>query len=147
MAEYCLDIGGEDEPVGQAHAVQWLDPEVIAGGQEHMPARVMKHEREHPVEPADEVWPVLEVHAEKHFSIRPRAEAVSQGFQFAEQLEAAVGTPVELWDERLTTTMAAASRREGATADEDSLAAAHLLEHWLAAHENSAPDERAGDLA
>jgi putative Holliday junction resolvase len=66
---------------------------------------------------------------------------------FAEQLEAAVGTPVELWDERLTTTMAAASRRAGATADEDSLAAAHLLEHWLAAHENSAPDERAGDLA
>jgi putative Holliday junction resolvase len=66
---------------------------------------------------------------------------------FAEQLEHAVGIPVELWDERLTTAMASASRREGATADEDSLAAAHLLEHWLAAHENSAPDERAGDLA
>jgi putative holliday junction resolvase len=72
--------------------------------------------------------------------------AVVRGF--SGELEGAVGLPIELLDERLTTTMAAASRREGAGADEDSLAAAHLLEHWLAAHENSAPsDGPVGDQA
>ena len=41
--------------------------------------------------------------------------------------------PLETYDERLTTRMAAASRRSGAAAAEDSLAAAHLLEGYLAA--------------
>lgn len=40
--------------------------------------------------------------------------------------------PVESYDERLTTSLAARSAREGARADEDSLAAAHLLESYLA---------------
>jgi putative holliday junction resolvase len=39
--------------------------------------------------------------------------------------------PVEMYDERFTTRMA--QRMEGATAAEDSRAAAHLLESWLAA--------------
>jgi putative Holliday junction resolvase len=51
---------------------------------------------------------------------------------FAAELERAVELPVETYDERLTTKMAARSAREGATADEDSLAAAHLLESYLA---------------
>jgi putative holliday junction resolvase len=38
--------------------------------------------------------------------------------------------PVEMYDERFTTRMA--QRMQGATADEDSRAAAHLLEGWLA---------------
>jgi putative Holliday junction resolvase len=38
--------------------------------------------------------------------------------------------PVELHDERLTTRQA---ERTGGSADEDSRAAAHLLESWLAA--------------
>ncbi len=38
--------------------------------------------------------------------------------------------PVELYDERLTTRLAA---RTGGRASEDSRAAAHLLEGWLAA--------------
>lgn len=66
---------------------------------------------------------------------------------FCAELERAVGYPIELLDERLTTSMAATSRREGAGADEDSLAAAHLLEHWLAAHENSAPEGPPGEQA
>ena len=66
---------------------------------------------------------------------------------FCKELEEVAKVPVELLDERLTTRMAEASRRAGAEADEDSLAAAHLLEHWLAAHENSAPRGSAGDLA
>lgn len=49
---------------------------------------------------------------------------------FAEKLQAAVGVPVELHDERLTTKMA---DRTGGSADSDSRAAAHLLESWLAA--------------
>ena len=52
---------------------------------------------------------------------------------FCAELEAILDVPVTTYDERLTTRMAAASRREGATAPEDSLAAAHLLESYLAA--------------
>jgi putative Holliday junction resolvase len=40
------------------------------------------------------------------------------------------GVPVELYDERFTTRMA--QRMEGAGAPEDSRAAAHMLEGWLA---------------
>ena len=49
--------------------------------------------------------------------------------------------PVETYDERLTTRMAEASRREGAAAAADSLAAAHLLQAYLAAQEASADGE------
>ncbi len=51
---------------------------------------------------------------------------------FAAELERVIDLPVETYDERLTTKMAARSAREGAAADEDSLAAAHLLESYLA---------------
>jgi putative Holliday junction resolvase len=49
--------------------------------------------------------------------------------EFAERLGTALGLPVELYDERFTTTLA--QRRPG-TAAEDSRAAAVLLEEWLA---------------
>jgi len=50
---------------------------------------------------------------------------------FAERLgEVVAPVPVELHDERLTTAQA---RRTGGAASEDSRAAAHLLEAWLAA--------------
>lgn len=52
---------------------------------------------------------------------------------FCAELAAATDVPVETWDERLTTTLAAGSRRSGAAAAEDSLAAAHLLESYLSA--------------
>jgi putative holliday junction resolvase len=57
--------------------------------------------------------------------------ALSEGFRA--ELERRLDVPVETYDERLTTRMAAASRRSGAGAPEDSLAAAHLLEGYLAA--------------
>jgi putative Holliday junction resolvase len=73
---------------------------------------------------------------------------------FCEELKAAVEVPVETWDERFTTRMAAQTRRDtGAGAAEDSIAAAHLLETFLLALESrnagaarevasySAPDE------
>ncbi len=66
---------------------------------------------------------------------------------FSEELSEAISMPIDLFDERLTTTMASASRRSGAGAAEDSLAAAHLLESYLVAHENSAPQGHPGDLA
>ena len=50
---------------------------------------------------------------------------------FAERLQSQVTTPVELYDERFTTRIAA---RSGGEASEDSRAAAVLLEDWLAAH-------------
>jgi putative Holliday junction resolvase len=50
---------------------------------------------------------------------------------FAHELEAMLPVPVETYDERLTSRMADASRRGGATAARDSLAAAHLLETYL----------------
>jgi putative Holliday junction resolvase len=49
---------------------------------------------------------------------------------FATVLERALPVPVELYDERFTTRLAA---RSGGQASEDSRAAAHLLDSWLAA--------------
>jgi putative pre-16S rRNA nuclease len=50
---------------------------------------------------------------------------------FADRLAERVKVPVELYDERFTTRQA---ERAGGRANEDSRAAAHLLESWLAAH-------------
>jgi putative pre-16S rRNA nuclease len=49
--------------------------------------------------------------------------------EFAALLERMLPVPVELYDERFTTRLAA---RAGGRASEDSRAAAHLLESWLA---------------
>jgi len=51
---------------------------------------------------------------------------------FADELTELLDVPVRTYDERLTTRMAERSAREGASADPDSLAAAHLLESYLA---------------
>ncbi len=51
---------------------------------------------------------------------------------FVDALRAVVDVPVETYDERFTTALAA---REGGGADEDARAAAHLLESYLAARE------------
>jgi putative holliday junction resolvase len=56
---------------------------------------------------------------------------------FADALRARVGSvPIELFDERFTTTIA--SRTGGASTSEDSRAAAVLLEDWLARHGHGA---------
>jgi putative Holliday junction resolvase len=55
---------------------------------------------------------------------------------FAERLAQAVRVPVELYDERFTTAIAA--RTGGDRASEDSRAAAVLLEDWLALHASEA---------
>ena len=54
---------------------------------------------------------------------------------FAAQLAELVDVPVETYDERLTTRMAAETARGGAAAPPDALAAAHLLESFLSARE------------
>ncbi|MHB8658497.1 MAG: Holliday junction resolvase RuvX [Solirubrobacteraceae bacterium] len=53
---------------------------------------------------------------------------------FAARLGERLPVPVELYDERFTTRMA---ERAGGSASEDSRAAAHLLEGWLASQEPS----------
>jgi putative holliday junction resolvase len=50
--------------------------------------------------------------------------------EFASRLEQRLAVPVELYDERFTTALA---QRTGGSSSEDSRAAAHLLESWLAA--------------
>jgi putative holliday junction resolvase len=50
---------------------------------------------------------------------------------FAEELGELLDVPVDTYDERLTSRMADVSRREGAGASRDSIAAAHLLEAYL----------------
>lgn len=60
---------------------------------------------------------------------------------FAERLGHELKVPVELYDERLTTRLA---ERTGGRASEDSRAAAHLLEGWLAAHQPSDPGGQDG---
>jgi putative holliday junction resolvase len=56
--------------------------------------------------------------------------ALARGF--CAELEAMLTIPVETYDERLTTRMAEASQRAGASAPRDSIAAAHLLQAYLA---------------
>jgi putative Holliday junction resolvase len=60
---------------------------------------------------------------------------------FCGELEAMLDVPIETYDERLTTKMAETSRRAGATAPPDSLAAAHLLESYLAGRVEGDGDE------
>jgi putative Holliday junction resolvase len=55
--------------------------------------------------------------------------------EFAAKLERQLSVPVELYDERFTTKIA---QRTGGAADEDSRAAAHLLDDWLAARARGA---------
>jgi putative holliday junction resolvase len=62
---------------------------------------------------------------------------------FCAELEAMLSIPVETYDERLTTRMADATRRGGASAARDSIAAAHLLQAYLA--RRAATEERADD--
>ena len=50
---------------------------------------------------------------------------------FAEELGEVLEIGVDTYDERLTSRMADVSRREGAGASRDSIAAAHLLEAYL----------------
>jgi putative Holliday junction resolvase len=58
--------------------------------------------------------------------------------RFCEELRRALDVPVEDYDERLTTRMADASSRAGAQAPQDALAAAHLLESYLASRRSGA---------
>lgn len=62
--------------------------------------------------------------------------------RFSETVAGRLDVPVETYDERLTTRMADRSAREGAGADRDSLAAAHLLEGWLAANPQTEGNQR-----
>lgn len=59
-------------------------------------------------------------------------EQAAMARRFCAELAGLTEVPVETYDERLTTRMAQASRRAGARAAEDSIAAAHLLESYLA---------------
>ena len=52
---------------------------------------------------------------------------------FRDALAERLAIPVETYDERLTTRLAEATARAGAGAPQDALAAAHLLESYLAA--------------
>jgi putative Holliday junction resolvase len=58
---------------------------------------------------------------------------------FCRELEAILPVPVDTYDERLTSRMADASRGGGATAARDSIAAAHLLESYLATQDGTEP--------
>lgn len=63
--------------------------------------------------------------------------------EFCARLAEATSIPIETHDERFTTVLAGQSARSGATGDPDSLAAAHLLESYLAAADRQ-PRESAG---
>src|SRR5665647_1394640 len=82
---------------------------------------------------------LIEQHAPAELVVGlPLLESGKEGSQaaaaraFAGRLRVATGMPVKLFDERFTTRMARASIALGAASDEDSLAAGHLLEAYLA---------------
>jgi putative holliday junction resolvase len=55
--------------------------------------------------------------------------------RFRDDIAKLVNVPVETYDERLTTKLAQRTARSGASAAEDSIAAAHLLESYLQARD------------
>ncbi len=65
-------------------------------------------------------------------------EQAAAAREFAGRLAEHASAPVETYDERLTTRMASQSARAGAGAAPDALAAAHLLESYLASRRGSA---------
>jgi putative Holliday junction resolvase len=64
-------------------------------------------------------------------------EQTREARAWADRLAGAVAVPVELYDERFTTAIAA--RSTGERTSEDSRAAAVLLEDWLARHHREVP--------
>ena len=60
-----------------------------------------------------------------------RGAQAAETERFVAALEAAADIPVETWDERFTTRLAAGSVAAGARAEEDALAAAYLLTSYL----------------
>lgn len=69
--------------------------------------------------------------------------------EFASRLAERVAVPVVLHDERLTTRMAqrsAGTGSERARAGEDSRAAAHLLQDWLATRQRETAPDGAGEV-
>jgi putative Holliday junction resolvase len=64
-------------------------------------------------------------------------EQTREARAWADRLAGAVAVPVELYDERFTTAIAA--RSTGARTSEDSRAAAVLLEDWLTRHRREVP--------
>ena len=58
-------------------------------------------------------------------------EQAAAAREFARRLAELAEVPVDTYDERLTTRMAAQTARGGASAPPDALAAAHLLESYL----------------
>jgi putative pre-16S rRNA nuclease len=61
--------------------------------------------------------------------------------RFRDEVASLVDVPVETYDERLTTRMAKRTARAGASAAEDSIAAAHLLESYLQSREDAAQSD------
>jgi putative holliday junction resolvase len=64
--------------------------------------------------------------------------ALARGFR--DSLTQVLNVPVETYDERLTTRLADRSSREGAESHPDALAAAHLLESYLARRNRAGAD-------
>lgn len=99
-----------------------------------------------PSEPAAVAAVASEEAVERILVGLPRTPGGEEGEQarharsFAAELARLVTVPVDTYDERLTTRMARATRRAGAAASEDSIAAAHLLETYL----QSVDSEREG---
>jgi putative Holliday junction resolvase len=91
-----------------------------------------------PPEPASVVELVREREVERVVVGLPVHLSGEEGSQaalartFADELGVLLDIPVDIYDERLTSRMADASRRAGAGAARDSLAAAHLLDAYLA---------------
>ncbi|MGZ5419356.1 MAG: Holliday junction resolvase RuvX [Solirubrobacterales bacterium] len=91
------------------------------------PNRVAELVAEHGVE-CDDVGLPVTLRGEE-------GEQAEASRRFAAELAGMLEVPVDTYDERLTTRMAERSAREGAAGDQDSLAAAHLLESYLASRD------------
>jgi hypothetical protein len=77
VLQHGLDLGAEDQLAALVSVEQRRDTEVVAGADEELLAVVVEHDRELPVETADEVAAELLVEVRDHLGVAARAQGVA----------------------------------------------------------------------
>jgi len=80
--------------LGEA-AVQRLDSEAIAGTEQHVAAKVVDHERPHPVQPVQAARTPGAVCVQQYFGISGGLERIAQLGKFLAQLDVVVDLAIE----------------------------------------------------
>ena len=80
-----LDLGAEDDPIGQNRVVERLHAQTVARDQEAPAPCIPERERKHPVQPGDETVGIVFVEVCDHLRVALRLEHVALGLQICSQ--------------------------------------------------------------